>query len=248
MREKIWLWGHKEGMQNNRWGLFEISKITPFDACEYMGIENLIFVREFGLPGPEEYERYANSFKNLKKIVWSIVGADATFEQEDVERIIVLKKKFKNIIGGIADDFFVKEVPAIDLGKLSKIKEKMKENKLELWAVIYQHQLNLSVEKYIEKFDLMTYWIWRSEEINEIEENFNKFCDKHPEKRKMLGCYMWDYGNGKPMPLALMQKQCSLGLQWLGEKKIEGIIFLASCICDLKLESVEGTREWITSL
>jgi hypothetical protein len=35
------------------------------------------------------------------------------------------------------------------------------------------------------------------------------------------------------------------GLQWLQEGRIEGMIFLASCICDLGLETVEWSRQWI---
>ena len=56
---------------------------------------------------------------------------------------------------------------------------------------------------------------------------------------------MYDYGEKKPMPISLMEQQCQLGLQWLQEERIEGMIFLASCICDLGLEAVEWTREWI---
>ena len=56
---------------------------------------------------------------------------------------------------------------------------------------------------------------------------------------------MWDYGDKKPMPISAMQRQCEQGLEWLHHGKIEGMIFLASCICDLNLETVEWTRNWI---
>jgi hypothetical protein len=42
-----------------------------------------------------------------------------------------------------------------------------------------------------------------------------------------------------------MAHQCGLGLKWLREGAIEGIVFLASCICDLGLEAVEWTRQWV---
>lgn len=66
-----------------------------------------------------------------------------------------------------------------------------------------------------------------------------------PGKRLRLGCYMWDFGSKKPMPLELMKHQCDLGLKWLKAGRIEGMIFLATNVCDLPLESVEWTREWI---
>jgi hypothetical protein len=59
---------------------------------------------------------------------------------------------------------------------------------------------------------------------------------------------MWDYGEAKPMPVSLMRYQCELGLKWLREKRIEGIIFLASCIADLGLKAVEWTRKWISKV
>ena len=42
-----------------------------------------------------------------------------------------------------------------------------------------------------------------------------------------------------------MKNQCELGLHWLHTGRIEGIIFLANCVCDLELEAVEWTRDWI---
>ncbi len=48
--------------------------------------------------------------------------------------------------------------------------------------------------------------------------------------------------------LERMRRQCELGLSWLKEGKIEGMIFLASCICDLELEAVEWTRSWIAEV
>jgi len=61
-------------------------------------------------------------------------------------------------------------------------------------------------------------------------------------------CYSWDFGTGKPMPLDLMKKQCELGRQWLEQRRIVGMIFLASNVCDLELESVEWTRKWIADV
>ena len=66
--------------------------------------------------------------------------------------------------------------------------------------------------------------------------------------RKVLGCYMWDYGGLQPMPLELMEYQCNLGLKWLKEGRIDGMIFLASCICDLGIDAVEWTRKWIANV
>jgi len=50
------------------------------------------------------------------------------------------------------------------------------------------------------------------------------------------------------MLLDLMKKQCTLGLDWLRQGRIEGMIFLASNVCDIDLETVEFTRQWIAAV
>ena len=47
------------------------------------------------------------------------------------------------------------------------------------------------------------------------------------------------------MSVGLMEMQCETGLKWLREGRIQGMIFLASCICDLDLDAGEWTRRWI---
>ena len=92
---------------------------------------------------------------------------------------------------------------------------------------------------------MINFWTWKGEQLAQLEHNLPRVQELAPGKRIMLGCYLWDYGAGKPMPLELMQHQCRLGLQWIKEGKVQGMVFLASCICDLGLEAVEWTRDWI---
>ncbi|MBT3272291.1 MAG: hypothetical protein HN368_03985, partial [Spirochaetales bacterium] len=64
-----------------------------------------------------------------------------------------------------------------------------------------------------------------------------------------LGCYMWDFGGTKgPLPVSSMKYQCDLGREWLEEGRITDMIFLGTNICDLGLETVEWTRNWIAEV
>ena len=114
--------------------------------------------------------------------------------------------------------------------------------------VFYDHQLHLPVGRHLELCDKIAFWTWEAENLSKLEENFALAEAVAPSCPKVLGCYMWDYGIKRPMPLELMKHQCDLGLQWLKEGRIEGMIFLASCICDLDLETVEWTRQWIADV
>ena len=150
------------------------------------------------------------------------------------------------------DDFFRSEedgdqISALSLEELKEVKALLgaAARPLDLWVVLYAHQLHMPVRKHLELCDNVAFWTWEAKDIDKLEDNFAQMESIAPSCSKILGCYMWDYGTKNPIPVDLMRKQCTLGLQWLREGRIEGMIFLASCICDLDLEAVEWTRRWI---
>ena len=78
--------------------------------------------------------------------------------------------------------------------------------------------------------------------------NFARFQKLVAGKRRFLGRYLWDFGTNRPMPLALMKRQSQLGLKWLREGRVDGLIFRGTNLCDFDLETVEWTRKWITTV
>ena len=92
------------------------------------------------------------------------------------------------------------------------------------------------------------FWIW-GHEAGSHDSDYN--ISGHSRMTPAEGAFylgVWDYGQKCPMPLDLMETQCELGLRWLREGRIDGVIFVASCICDLGLETVEWTRNWIAGV
>jgi hypothetical protein len=125
------------------------------------------------------------------------------------------------------------------------------ERETELWTVFYKHNLGLpkeEVEKYLQEFDVVTFWTWRMEDLKNLQKNFEYFEKLYPSYRKVLGCYMHSYGDRKAIPIALHEEQCEMGLKWLKEKRIEGIVFASSSICDLEIDAVKWTKEWISNV
>ena len=120
--------------------------------------------------------------------------------------------------------------------------------RVDLGVTLYTHQLDPRVLPHLELCDVISLWTWQSENLTDLGKNLAKLEGMAPGKRIWLGCYMWDFGNRKPMPLKRMQRQCELGLKWLRESRIDGMIFLAANICDLDLETVEWTRQWIAEV
>lgn len=253
VRDRFWIWGHEAGSHNSQYGLKGLSRMTPAEGAYYLGVPNAIMVRYKGKP-THPFDQQAIALSPLEKVVWSTVGAGGETEENELERVLDLARRFTNICGIQMDDFFYAKpdekgrIAVHTPEELEAMKKRLMINgrRLDLWVTVYTTNLDIpKVERSLQKFDVLTYWTWKAKELNNLEQNFDRLEHVGPSARKVLGCYMWDYGDHKPIPISLMELQCELGLKWLNESRIEGMVFLASCICDLGLEAVEWTRRWI---
>jgi hypothetical protein len=261
-RDKFWIWGHVAGSHNGQYGLPGTSRMTPAEGAFYLDVPNLILVAYPDhkepckmLPEPALYDEYAISFRPLKRVVWSVVGAGGKVNVHGLQSVQRLAHSFPNIVGAQMDDFFREtldggKVGVLTPGEVSYLQQQLSVNgrKLDLWVTLYHTDLRYDLSRFLSHVDVVTYWTWKAQEIENLESDFAQAEKAAPRARKVLGCYMWDYGSHAPIPIALMQKQCNLGLEWLRSARIDGMIFLASCICDLNLAAVEWTRSWINKV
>jgi hypothetical protein len=264
VRDRLWIWGHEAGAHNGSWGLQAPSRMTPAEGAYYLGIPNMIMVRYANRPAPP-FDQYALAFTPLRRVVWSIVGDASTVDNDagntDIEELVRLGGCFPNVTGAIMDDFFRRPSPQdaassadpysrYPVPAIQEFRRRLRTGSrpLELWVVLYAHDLDLPIRDHLAACDTVTFWTWQSRDLSRLEENIQRAEAIAPAQRKILGCYMHDYGNNAPMPVERMEYQCRKGLEWLREGRIVGMIFLASCICDLGLETVEYTRRWIAQV
>jgi hypothetical protein len=253
VRDALWLWGHEA---DSHFGHTKIhSRMTPAEAATYMDIQNLLMVSFANKPVPP-FTQNAIALSPLKKVIWSICENSSAGYEKDMAAVRAIAEKFPNIQGVIVDDSFSRK--DIDNGvvlspdNMSKIKKDLVVNgrQMDLWMVLYEYEMDKILADYLKECDVLTFWTWHSSNLKDLEKNFEE-TEKVASQcgcKLMLGCYMYDYGDGgnsKPLSVSLMKKQCEQALQWLRQKRIEGIIFLASCVCDMDLEAVEWTRKWI---
>jgi hypothetical protein len=253
LKDKLWLWGHDAGAHNDAWGLPGPSRITPTEAAFYLGIPNLIMVRYQGRP-TLPFDQYALPFRALRRVVWSVVGAGGQTDESERAHVLELAARHPNIAGLMLDDFFGseqaaqgQEPAALPADRLRELRDHLTVGgrQLRLWAVLYEHQLEKPLTPYLELLDLVSFWTWDSNQLPGLEANLERLEQVTGPCGRVLGCYLWDYGKKKPMPLDLMRHQCETGLRWLRQGRLEAMILLASCVCDLELEAVEWTRDWI---
>ena len=255
VRDRFWLWGHETGSHNSGYDIPSQSRITPVEAAFYMRIPNMIMVR-YGAKALPLDSQYVLPFRGLGEVVWSVVGAGGSKDNDETSRVLQLPGNLPNMTGVMMDDFFrsaksVQNAGVLSAAELTTLRKRLSDSGrgLKLWVVLYDHQLDWPVKEHLELCDKVTYWTWKGDDLKNLESNFAKMEKLVPQKcGKVLGCYMWDYGAKKPMPPDLMKYQCETGLRWLKEGRIEGMIFLASCICDLELEAVEWARKWIAEV
>lgn len=120
--------------------------------------------------------------------------------------------------------------------------------RLPLMAVVYTRQVKPRAKAHVAEVDELCLWTWRPEDLRNLETNLGALEKLAPGKPVYLGCYMYDFHESKPLPVALMKEQVDLGFEWLKAGRIRGMIFLATPNCDVGLEAVDWTRQWIRAV
>ena len=254
VRDRLWMWGHAAGSHDKGWGISQASRMTPLEGAAYLGVPNLILIRYNDIPAMP-FDQYAIPFRALKRVYWSVTGASGATSDEERDHVLELAERFPNIVGLFLDDFFTQRgdpAPAVmSLDEVRALKQRMvlPGRTLRLGVTFYDHDLDRpELVPYLELCDDVGLFTWEAHRLRNLEANFATLERISPRSSKILNLYLYDYGCKQPMPLDLMRLQAETGLRWLLDGRVEGLILLASCICDLEFEAVEWARKWIAEV
>ena len=247
--DKLWNWGHLEG-SHNKIVPFEC-KMSPEEFAMQYGIKNSFIVSYGGNIQPP-FHNLAKRFACLEQIKWSVLG-DASSplpnsELANTQDVLDVLSCAKNINGCVMDDFFspdrMKRFPP---HVLKKIKQKLNENGLDFWCVLYDLKIFENLNDYIGCFDGVSFWIWGCEKIENLDMYLKHFFEITQNKQKMLGVYLYDYLDDKtqPMNIKLFEIQLKTYFELLLKNKIDGIIFCSNTIGDAPLETNKLLKEYI---
>ena len=237
--DKLWNWGHLEGSHNECIGVKCL--MTPEEFGREYGINNSFIVSDGGNIQPP-FKPFAERFSKLDNVIWSVIGDSSSPLPEDrlgnTKDIIEALAYGKNIIGGVVDDFFSpKRMEIFTPGVLSDVKKAFNEKGLEFWCVLYAHELDKDLSAYIPCFDGITFWIWKPEEINDMEKYLSKFFSLAQDKKTMLGVYTYDYSVNAAMDAKIFEKQLKYYFDLLNQEKTDGVVVCSSTIGDADLET-----------
>ena len=247
--DKLWNWGHLETSHNACTGL--LCKMTPEEFADEYGIRNAFIVSYGGNIQPP-FDNMAKRFSSLREVKWSVLGDSSTPLPDDelgnTLDVINALPYGENISGGIVDDFFSPErMKRFTPEVLKKIKRALNDKGLDFWCVLYNMQLDFELDKYLECFDGITFWIWQCQEINNMEDHLGKLFALAGKKPVMLGMYLWDYSLNKPMKTELFEKQLNHYFELLKEGRTEGVIFCSNTIGDATLAVNDMLKKYISA-
>lgn len=254
LREKMWLWGHPEGRYNEevlaKIGLPDKSRMTPMEGCLYLGVRN-VFMVPVGVD--VNHRQYNKSFTTLRQVGWDVY--DAATNPDAIDPYIAESADFPNIGCVVFDDFQRKDLyKQINIDDLYEVKRRLKENgprPLDMWMVLYTHEFGLDEEKdldfmrYIKPFDGIIMWNWREREYKTIPEKWEIFKKMTPTNRRMFGCYLFNFGEGKKATGEAVKWQLDWYLEKLLAKEAEGIVLHTNTMADLDYEAYDAALAWM---
>lgn len=261
VRDKFWLFASRAHDDDNffakctdkslRW-----SRITPTEGAHMLGLSNIIMVASDGSPAPNSHEAYGylESFCRMDNVMWSVTGSAGFRNGNEEEFICKIADRYPNVCGAFFDDFTlsyeINEGPydedyLTDMLIDSRKKLNNARKHIEMWASCYISDAKKYSSKMYDPLDGITVWDMDTDSIMDMEENFVLYEELLPNKKKMLGIYLFDYPRAMSIPDEYMELQCETGLKWLKEGRIEGMVFLTNCVMGIGLPSEYWLREWI---
>ncbi len=259
LRDRLWMWGHEPKTIVGTHNIPVGNNIGIGDAIKSMGIPNACVITFQDVPEPPLWGEYSAQFKDAKKVAWSIMcGPEKKYAHKQLAaEAFKLLDKMPNLNEFYLDDFFDGMAPRDEITGLAKSympMEQLKALKLDmqklkrqpkLTMVLYTHQLNPGIKQYFEYCDRVSLWTWWATDLSILEDNFRKYRELIPDKPTLLGIYMWDFGNQRPIPSERMKIQLDFAYEKLKTGAVEGLIFHCTPLCDLDIEAVHYSRQWI---
>ena len=256
LRDRFWLWGHPEGCYNKNgggWGCPDVSRMTPMEGCLYLGVRNTFMIPV----GEINRRQYNKSFKTLNNVGWECF--EACERPEIIDRAIEEAKEFPNITCVVVDDFKneydgVARYKSMPISKFKEINDKLHNNevrRLDSWMVLYTYQFGINEQEdkefqpYMDEFDGVIMWTWKETEVPQIPEKFELFKKYTPNTRRMVGCYLYNFGEAKQATGSVVKWQLDYYRELLLKGDIEGVVLHTNTMADLDYEAYDVAVKWM---
>lgn len=234
LRDLFWVWATPERAKPGNHDVETFADASAPQRAQLLDVPNVIMAGE-GLPNDDRLaERWTREVAHLPRIVWEIsADQDSTkpfVYEHRIAQLARLVPKYPQIQGVLLDDM---SSVGIDKGfkpeHIRRIRQLLDESHVPatLWGVLYTMNFaRPNIDKYIQQLDVISLWVWHAREIVDLEKHV-AWCESHfPGKPIVLGLYMYDYGENRPMPRDLMVRQCETARTLALAGRVQGVVFL----------------------
>ena len=253
-KDKFWLFGvrpHQDDCwllrsQNTRPPRHR-SRITPAEGAYMLDVPNVALIICDGEPAPFSSESYgyAESFARLDRVMWGASGSSGFRSGNEEKFIVKLADEYSNICGAYLDDFIGTYTDEEILSTLHTVRSELDKacRPMKLNATWYFHKH--APAGVLDYLDSVTMWTWKWQDLNRLEENFQRLEEQCTRQEKIIGIYMYDFPSGEAVPVQAMEHQCEFGLQMIREGRANGLMFEANSVMGIGLESEKWLTKWI---
>lgn len=252
LRDLIWVWGNPEMATEGPHTVATFAQAAPAERASLLGVPNIIMAGQ-GLPKDQELaQRYTEQVDGAPRLVWEIAAdgespGPAFAYGETIGRLSRLVARYPQIEGVLLDDM---SSVGIDHGfkpeHIRNVKQLLSpvNASVQVWGVVYTMNLDRDgINDYIAALDVINLWIWHARDVVDME-NYVSRCEAlFPAKPLVMGLYLYDYGEGRPIPRELLEEQCATALKLARAGRIEGIVFLT---IDNDPEAVAWAADWVS--
>ena len=259
LKDKLWLWAHPEGKYYNEYGNTEVSRMTPLEGAMYLDCTGLFMVPAGTLVNRRQYN---HSFKPMQRVGWDLLRSNegkslegAGVHPEFANELVEEAREFKNITCGVFDDFIAggryKNFPLENIYKTADILHNNDVRRLDMWMVLYIDEFGVNEEEdkqfwpYIEPFDGIMLWTMGESNLWKFEERFKIYKEKTAGKKRILGLYLYNFGDSKKADPKEVAWQLDRYYELLRNKEVDGICLHTNTMADLDHDAYKVCLDWL---
>jgi hypothetical protein len=250
-QDKLWVWGNPEMGQPGVHTAESFAQASPIERAKILGVPNVIMAGQ-GLPDSDDAaEKEMAAAQDAKRIIWEIapnkINGVLSFDYAaTIARVKALASRHPKIEGILLDDMSTVAIGAgLKPEHVRAVREQLADtrDKIRLWGVVYTMNLHDShLAAYVNELDVINLWTWHARDVTKLEENV-AFCKAQwPDKPIVLGLYLHDYGDGKPISPELLRHQNETAFSLVQQRKVDGVVYLT---IDNEPGAVATTAQWI---
>ena len=243
IKSRAWIWGHPAGSLGGVANIPEGNVTGPVEGMYQLNAENVFWIH-FGKGKENRRESALQMEAACKGFGWRLTPA------RPVSLVLEERREFSHLTVAAYDDFFCPEWEANNwtVHPAPAVREErrlLNEAGVELWCVHYERHIERDIAEYLDAFDGFTFWFWSQRAPEEYEAALQKFIEKTPDKRRMLGVYLYDFGRSAPADPDLVERELFRARELLRDGTIEGFILHTNAVADLGYAAYDRAVRWM---